>query len=62
VVRGDLLRVGARVVVIYADRGQQSVLDYEDLCFDFAAGAIVRALGDVFSGEDSVLEHLPLGR
>ncbi len=62
VARGDLLRVGGRVVVLYADRGVAGVLDYGDLCFDFAAGATVRALGDVFSGEDSFLEHLPLGR
>lgn len=62
VARGDLLRVGGRVVVLYADRGVTGVLDYEDLCFDFVGGATVRALGDVFSGEDSFLEHLPLGR
>jgi len=60
--RGDLLRAGARVVVLYADRGKAGVLDYEDLCFDFVAGARVRAIGDVFSGEDPVLEHLALAR
>lgn len=57
VAAGDLLRVGERVVVLYADRGAPGVLDYEDLCFDFVAGATVRMLADVFSGEDPVLEH-----
>lgn len=57
---GDLLRVGERVVVLFRDDGEPGVLDYEDLCFDFAAGATVRALSDVFSGEDPVLEHRAL--
>lgn len=45
---GDLLRVGDRLVVLYADRGEPGMLDYGDLCFDFVRGALVRALGDVF--------------
>lgn len=54
---GDLLRVGERVVVLFRDQGRPGVLDYQDLCFDFATGATVRALADVFSGQDPVLEH-----
>lgn len=57
---GDLVRVGERVVVLYQDRGQAGILDYEDLCFDYVAGATVRALSDVFSGQDPVLEHRAL--
>ena len=49
--RGDLLRVGDRVVVLYEDRGQPGRLDDGDLAFDFVDGATVRALGDIFSGE-----------
>lgn len=51
---GDLLRVGERLVVLYEDRGQPDVLDYDDLCFDFARGAAVRRLGEVFVGEGLV--------
>lgn len=51
---GDLLRVGERFVVLYEDRGRSGVLDYEDLCFDFARGAAVRRLGDVFTGSGVV--------
>ncbi len=50
---GDLLRVGARVVVLYEDRGTGSArgrLDRQDLCFDFAQGSAVRRLSDVFTG------------
>lgn len=47
---GDLLRVGERFVVLFEDRGRPGVLDYEDLCFDFARGSAVRRLGDVFTG------------
>lgn len=47
---GDLVRVGERVVVLYRDRGRAGELDYEDLCFDYARGAAVRPLGEVFTG------------
>ncbi len=57
---GDLMRVGERIVVLYEDRGEPGVLDYDDLCFDFVLGAAVRRLGDVFSG-DGVVELTPLG-
>ena len=50
VAAGDLLRAGERVVVLYEDRGAAGLLDYEDLCFDFRAGARVLSLGEVFSG------------
>jgi hypothetical protein len=51
---GDLVRVGARMVVLYRDAGEESVLDAGDLCFDFEQGATVRALGEVFVGEGNV--------
>jgi hypothetical protein len=51
---GDLLRVGERFVVIYEDRGRSGLLDYEDLCFDYARGAAVRRLAEVFTGEGVV--------
>ncbi len=58
---GDLLRVGARIVVLYRDLGSVGLLDYEDLCFDFVDGARIRPLGQVFSGEGEAVEmaHLP---
>lgn len=54
VTAGDLLRVGDRVVILYRDQGRPGVLDREDLCFDYALGAAVRALGDVFVGGGEV--------
>lgn len=56
---GSLLRVGDRVVVLYLDQGQAGVLDREDLCFDYARGAAVRPLADVFVGGGEV-ELAPL--
>ena len=53
---GDLLRVGDRVVVLYADRGEPGVVDYGDLCFDYVQGAAIRALGDVFVGSGNTVE------
>ena len=47
---GDLLRAGARVVVLYRDRGTAGVLDRDDLCFDYEQGAAVRPLSEVFAG------------
>lgn len=47
---GDLLRVGARWVVLYRDSGEPGVLDGQDLCFDFDRGAEVRQLAEVFVG------------
>jgi hypothetical protein len=69
---GDLLRVGRRVVVLYADAagGQgaapepaagNGVLDRDDLVFDYAFGAVVRPLSDVFAGEGGQVEWIPLG-
>ena len=49
---GDLVRVGDRIVVLYSDRGEPGVVDYDDLCFDFVQGAEVRSLGDVFGSDD----------
>lgn len=57
---GDLLRVGDRIVVLYADQGEIGVVDYDDWCFDFVQGASVRALGDVFSGEGLTVEWASL--
>lgn len=51
---GDLLRAGARVVVLFRDRGTAGVLDRDDLCFDYEQGAAVRALSEVFAGEGLV--------
>lgn len=47
---GDLLRAGARVVVLYRDQGTAGVLDRDDLCFDYERGAAVRPLSEVFAG------------
>lgn len=55
--RGDLVRAGARVVVLYRDhreRGTPGRLDREDLCFDYERGASVRSLSEVFTGEGLV--------
>lgn len=51
---GNLLRVGDRVVVLYLDEGEPGALDRGDLCFDFAHGAAVRPLTDVFIGGGEV--------
>lgn len=51
---GSLLRVGDRVVILYRDEGKSGVLDRQDLCFDYARGAAVRALNDVFVGGGEV--------
>lgn len=51
---GDLVRVGDRVVVLYEDQGRTGLLDRQDLCFDYARGAAVRVLGDVFIGGGEV--------
>lgn len=69
---GDVLRAGQRVVVLYADAapGQANtarpapgngVLDGDDLVFDFAFGAAVRPLAEVFeTGGDGQVEMVPL--
>lgn len=54
VARGDLLRVGERVVVLYQDRGAEGVLDREDTAFDYVRGSVVRPLGQVFGGGGEV--------
>ncbi len=51
VARGDLLRAGGRIVVLYEDRGVPGRLDRDDLCFDFEQGAQVLPLSEVFVGE-----------
>lgn len=56
VVPGVLLRVGDRIVVLYRDRGTEGILDRQDLCFDYARGAAVRPLVDVFSGRGGDVE------
>ena len=50
VAAGDLLRVGARWVFLHEDAGVPGVVDPEDLCFDYDAGAVVRPLSEVFKG------------
>lgn len=49
--RGDLLRAGGRVVVLYEDRGAAGRLDRQDLCFDYVQGAAVLPVSEVFVGE-----------
>lgn len=51
---GDLVRVGARVVVLFRDHGVAGRLDRDDLCFDYERGAAVRPLAEVFTGEGLV--------
>lgn len=53
---GALLRVGNRIVVLYEDQGEPGILDRRDLCFDYALGAAVRPLADVFSAEGGDVE------
>ncbi len=51
---GDLFQVGERLVILFEDRGEPGVLDGEDLCFDFAKGAAIRPLGQIFGGDGEV--------
>ena len=51
---GDLLQVAERLVMLFDDRGEPGILDGEDLCFDFAQGAAVRPLDQVFGGDGEV--------
>ena len=60
VAQGDLLRAGDRIVVLYEDRGEPELVDYEDLCFDFVQGAAIRALSDVFVGSGNNVEFASL--
>jgi hypothetical protein len=46
---GDLVRVGARWVVLFRDDGELGVLDPADLCLDFDRGARVKRLDSVFA-------------
>jgi hypothetical protein len=57
---GDVLRVGERFVVLVSDEGERGRLDEGDLGFDFDEGAVVRRLGEVFTGE-GLVEWAPLG-
>ena len=56
---GDLLRVGQRFVILVADEGRRGRLDGGDLGFDFDKGAVVRRLGEIFTGE-GLVEWAPL--
>ena len=57
---GDLVRAGARVVHLFRDRGVAGRLDDDDLSFDFDRGAVVRRLGDIYTGDGLVeLARLP---
>lgn len=51
---GDLLRVGARIVVLVRDQGSPAILDGDDLCFDYEQGATLRPLHAVFVGSGEV--------
>lgn len=51
---GDLLRVGGRVVLLYADTDSNGQLDLGDRCLDFERGSAVRSVGEVFASLDSV--------
>ncbi len=57
---GDLMRVGKRFVILVADEGRRGRLDEEDLGFDFDKGAVLRRLGEVFTGE-GLVEWAPQG-
>lgn len=57
---GDALQVLERLVLLYEDRGEEGVLDPQDLVFDFAQGAAVRTLEQVFGSEGEV-RWAPLG-
>ncbi len=48
---GDLLRVGERWVVLFADKGEPGSLDPQDLCLDFDKGPRVSQIGEVFTGD-----------
>ncbi|MDX1385681.1 MAG: hypothetical protein R3190_18665, partial [Thermoanaerobaculia bacterium] len=52
--QGDLLRVGARVVVLHQDRDGDGALGGEDTCLDFEERAAIRRLVDVFPGEGEI--------
>lgn len=58
---GDLVRAAGRLVVLYRDRGVIGAIDYEDLAFDYARGARVRALGEIFTGGGQTVELATLG-
>ena len=57
---GDLLRVGERFVILASDEGEAGRLDEDDLGFDFDKGAVLRRLGEIFTGE-GLVEWAPLG-
>ena len=56
---GDVLRVGERFVILVADEGRRGRLDDDDLGFDFDKGAVLRRLGEIFTGE-GLVEWAPL--
>ncbi|MCB1054429.1 MAG: hypothetical protein KDD11_02825 [Acidobacteria bacterium] len=61
VAAGDLIQVLDRVVLLYHDAGEPGVLDPQDLCLDFARGAAVRPLDQVFD-TDAEVSWVALGR
>ena len=74
---GDLLQVGGRIVVLYRDAAPvlqgagatpadgagsgDGRLDRDDLVFDYARGAAVRRLADVFAGNGGRVLWAPIG-
>ena len=52
--QGDLLRVGARLVMLHEDRDGDGQLGGADSCLDFDEGAAVRRLDEVFPGEGEI--------
>lgn len=59
---GDLVQVLDRVVLLYRDANEDGQLDTGDLCFDFAKGAAVRPLDQVFDfSEGSEVSWVSLG-
>ncbi len=57
---GDVLRVGDRFVILASDEGQPGRLEEDDLGFDFDKGAVLRRLGEIFTGQ-GLVEWAPLG-
>ena len=51
--------VGERFVILAYDQGDPGRLDDGDLGFDFDKGAVLRRLGEIFTGE-GLVEWAPL--
>ena len=52
--QGDLVRVGARLVMLHEDLDGDGRLGGADSCLDFEEGAAVRRLNEVFPGEGEI--------